>query len=361
MRKTFDIKNVDKMKFSKRIAIKTFVLYIAVLCLGCFSVLVFVRGLNTKKEYDYKYEEKNLIDYKVYLKENNYFEEEYLEKGNKYIASLIKDINVTFDYIFSSQDIIDGKYNYYVTATLEAKEKGKEIIIWNSKEEILFQGQEVTFEEQEGFQVSPNVTINYEKYNAIMNEFKSAYGVALDGSLVLTLHVDTDIEHEKSEDIINNNAVSSLRIPLITQTLEIELDYNDTNTKTSVITYIDKPWLHYVLVVCGIILFIYYLYLSVKILKLIFDIYNKQDKYQKRLKKIFNNYDQVIVKVNKIPSTKGKSLLDVENFDELLDAQSELREPILYNEVISKQESVFIVIKDERAFRYVIKYTDFVK
>lgn len=358
MRKALTLKSVDKMKFSKSIAIKAFVLYIAVLCLGCFSVLIFVRGIKSTKEYNYTYTENNDIDYKVYLKENNYFEEEYLEKGTKYIASLIDKIDATFDYKLNSDDAINGNYTYYITATMEAKEKGKDVIIW-SKEEEIFEHQSKDFEQQTNFEITPTITINYEKYNSIMSEFKSAYGVAIDANLVLTLHVDTDIQHEKQAKAITNNSISSISIPLLEQTIEIEQNYVDSSSKSNLITYKAKtPW-SYVLIVSGIILFIYYLSLSVKVLKLIFAIYNNQNKYQVKLNKILSDYNQVIVKVSNLPNIKEKTILDVENFDDLLDVQGELREPILFKETIPNQESKFLITKDDRVFRYNMKYTDF--
>ena len=360
MKRAFNIKSVDKMKFSKHIAIKAFVLYIAVLCLGCFSVLIFVRGVRTKSEYEFVYVDKNNIDYKVYLKENDFYEEDYLEKGSKYIASLIDKIDIGFIHSMSSEDVVSGEAKYYITARLEAKEKGKDIIIW-SKEETILDISDYDFQDKDNFSIAPNVSINYDKYNAIMNEFKSAYGVAIDGNLVVTLYVDTDILHKMKEEVIKDSSSSSISIPLIDQTIDISMDYKDVETKTNTITYVDKNFMHYVLIVCGVILFIYYLYLSYSILGLIFDIYNNQDRYKARLKKIFANYDQVIVRVNKLPDVKGKSVLIVDSFDDLLDAQNELREPILYNEIVSKQESRFMITKDDRAFIYKIKYTDFSK
>lgn len=358
MRRAFNIKSVDKMKFSKYIIFKTFVLYILVLCLGCFSVLIFVRGLRAKSEHEYVYSNKDNIDYKVYLKDNDFFGEEYLPKGGKYIASLIDKIDINFIHSMNSEDIVSGSSNYYVTVTMEAREKGKEVIIW-SKEETILEKNNYSFKYKDNFSISPNVSINYDKYNSIMNQFKETYGVNIDATLVVTLHTTTNINHKMRKEDIVDNSVATINIPLIDQTIDISMDYKDVDTKTNTIVYYNKPFIHYVLVVCGVILFIYYLYLSYGILALMFDVYNNRDRYKNRISKIFANYDQVIVKVDKLPNISGKSVLNVKTFDDLLDAQNELREPILYNEIVSKQESRFLIVKDDRAFMYKIKYTDF--
>ena len=59
------------------------------------------------------YKENSLIDYKVYLKENNFFEKEYLEKNNQYISSIIKNIEATFKYELEQ----DAIYKYEIIQT----------------------------------------------------------------------------------------------------------------------------------------------------------------------------------------------------------------------------------------------------
>ena len=44
------------------------------------------------------YVENSSIDYKVYLKKNNYFDTPFLEKNKVYITSLIDYIDIDFSY-----------------------------------------------------------------------------------------------------------------------------------------------------------------------------------------------------------------------------------------------------------------------
>jgi hypothetical protein len=352
--------SVENFKFSKYIFVKTFVLYLLVLCLGGFSVFVFVKGIKAQKEYSYVYTENNNVDYAVYLKDNDYFEEKYLGKGKKYIASLIDYINVSFDYKLSGNEVVNGKYNYTITATLEAKEKGKDVVVW-SKDEVLFENKDVDISAQSDYSISSDVKIDYSKYNTIMQEFRSAYGISVDGELIVSLRVNSNINTQNNPEDMDLVSESTVSIPLTEQMIEIEADYTEVNNETKTITYKETTWIHYLLMVCGVILFIYYLYLSYRLLVLIRDILKNQDKYQRCLSKIFSNYGNIIVKLKKLPKINNEEVMDVENFDELLDAQSELREPILYTEVISGQESCFIIIKENRVFRHKIKYTDFAK
>ena len=62
------------------------------------------------------YIEKSNIDYKVYLKENNFYENEYLEKDKVYVASLIDKILIDFKYDFDIEKENDLAFKYDVIA-----------------------------------------------------------------------------------------------------------------------------------------------------------------------------------------------------------------------------------------------------
>ena len=70
------------------------------------SILSFIVYISANRDYYIEYSEISDLDYKVYLKENDYFKSSYLGKNNKYIASIIDYINANFSYrlIFPDDD-----------------------------------------------------------------------------------------------------------------------------------------------------------------------------------------------------------------------------------------------------------------
>ena len=66
-------------KIKKR---KFIMILIALFTLG---ILFFSLGFKECKDIRYIYTENNSVDYKVYLKENKFFESKYLEKNKTYI------------------------------------------------------------------------------------------------------------------------------------------------------------------------------------------------------------------------------------------------------------------------------------
>ena len=97
-----------KESYAKRIVI-IFIFFLVFLIIGIFFLNI---GLNSKKTISLKYQESNNIDYKVYLKENNFFDDEYMLPGKTYITSLIDHIEVDFDYNIGFNDTIDADYKY---------------------------------------------------------------------------------------------------------------------------------------------------------------------------------------------------------------------------------------------------------
>ena len=64
------------------------------------SIFTMIKSFTFEKEKAVNYSESSNINYKVYLKKNNFYENEYLEGNSIYVASLIDKIYINFDYVF---------------------------------------------------------------------------------------------------------------------------------------------------------------------------------------------------------------------------------------------------------------------
>ena len=88
---------------------------VILIVLGCILSLLF----DFRKTKKMHYEEKSNLDYKVFLKENQFYDTPYLPKDKKYISALINYIDSNFSYTFRSDDNINLKYDYYIDANLK--------------------------------------------------------------------------------------------------------------------------------------------------------------------------------------------------------------------------------------------------
>ncbi len=322
-----------------------------VLCIIVFSIIdvyMYFNGYFEAKKVTLKYQENNDIDYKVYLKKNDFFETKYLGKDETYITSLIDHINADFNYKIDFDALIDGKYTYYVYATVESNKSNGQSKYW-SKDYRITDEKKIDLKKSTGFSVHENVDIDYNKYNNILLSFKKTLGLSgANGILKVYFVVNSEVEGNEVSTPIESKLL--LALPLSEQTIEAKVDLDAHNTVKEVSKVIDADKAR-VSKVLGTI----YAAAIVFLLALIIYVDKKKknlNKYESTLKKILNTYDGIIVNINKIPDLTGFRIIDVSSFEELLDAHGEVRMPINFYRGTDK--CYFILISDKTAWKYKI-------
>lgn len=319
------------------------------------TVLVLKGSMYTKEESIVGYNEVGNIDYKVYLKENNYYQEQYLGKNMQYIASIIKDINTTFTYEMHSEEQMEYTYTYKVSADLIISDpndnnkvlyKRPSVLVKDTKEQVT----------SSSFRVDKDVVINYDEYNNYVNAFKKEYALTINSKLVLTFNIDIVGKSSVLKEDYNKTSKLVIAIPLSEQTINIGIDTSDLDNSGTLeknyMSQIKKP----VALVLGIIVGI----LSLALLYIV--IYNfltnrpKVDIYKSTVRNILREYDRAIVS-SKTADTIDESkynVIQVPRIEELLDAHDSTGKPILYSENSSKDVSTFIIVSDEMLYKYSI-------
>ena len=87
-------------------------------------------------------------------------------------------------------------------------------------------------------------------------------------------------------------------------------------------------------------------------------IINKKTYYTKNYNKIIKNYSDIIVEVSTQPNLENLEILEIKNFDDLVDTEEELKSPILLYEVKKQKESWFVIIHNKYAYRYILNCED---
>lgn len=316
------------------------------------SLFIIYMGLNVVKTKEISYVNNSNIDYVVYLKKNNYFSVPYLGKGEKYITSLIDKIHVKYNYTFNSEDVMNGKYTYKLISTLVLTEQGKDDILWQ-KDFDLSNAETLNFDNSMTFGIEKEVDINYDYYNDLVTSFKKDYGVFVDANLIVKLQIDTELDYYGNNFFVQS--VPSINIPLIEKTIEIDIKTIDNDVKTETLKYTKNPKLNYALSIVGTFFLVIYLVVGVVIFFEIVKSIRNRDKYEVYLRKIFGDYDQIIVNSEKLPNLNKNDVLDVSSFEELVDVQNEMHKPIIFNENRRSKIATFVLVDENRAFRYVVK------
>lgn len=344
-------KNKWYQRYSKLIILSLFVIFFT-----ATSTFIIYKGINIVKEREITYINSSNIDYYVYLKENNYFNTPFLGKDEKYIASLIDNIQIKYHYSLKSDEDMTGKYNYQLVANLVVKESGKDTILWQNEEDLT-ESKELKFDSQKEINVNDEITINYDKYNDIVNQFKKDYGVSIDAEVIVKMIINTSLDYGANETTVNNYE-PYVKIPLSEKTIEINISKSKDESFVKNVKYTKYPTLNYFLIVIGIIFLCIYLFLGVKVILRIVKAIKNSNKYEAYIRKIFGNYDQIIVNTDKLPDLEGIDIMEVDNFEDLVDAQNEIHKPIIFNEIKYGKLAAFILIDGKHAFNYTVRLED---
>lgn len=330
-----------------------FYMLIPTLIMLGLTVLVLKGSMYTKEESIIGYNEVGNIDYKVFLKENNYYKEQYLGKDMQYVASIIKDIVPTFTYEMHSEEKMEYTYNYKVSADLIISDPNDNNKVLYKRPSLLVKD---TKEKVTGgsFRVDQEVSINYDEYNNYVNAFKKEYALSVNSKLVLTFNIDVTGKSPALKEDFKKSSKLVIAIPMSEQTINIGIDTSDINNSGTLernyMSQIKKP----VALVLGIIVGL----LSLALLYIV--IYNfltnrsKTDVYKATIKSILREYDRAIVS-SKTADTIDESkynVIEVPRIEELLDAHDSTGKPILYNEDTENNISTFIIVSDEILYKY---------
>lgn len=325
------------------------------------SFLCFKKSIIIQKEQNVFYEEVGSPNYKIYLKDNNYYKQDYLDKDMSYIANLIDYISVDYNYKFISDTELNGEYSYKIVADLEIRNPKNNSLFYveryNLSEEKLF-----PIKNEKEYVINETININYDYYNAIANNFEASYGVDTESNLTVSLELHRKIDGT----LVNNSDINSddrinLIIPLSEKTINLKtepLAIKNNSVKISLNRYKinDIKYLIFALLFLGFALTIF-IYITKKIMSL----KPQANSYDKILRKILRQYDRLIVNVNTMPNFEKSNTIEVDSFYELLDAKDSIHNAIFYYEVTPHQKCYFYINSDNKFIVYTLKNSNLKK
>lgn len=291
------------------------------------------------------------IDYKVFLKENNFIDNEYLNAGEAYILDLIDYVRLTPVYNFKST----SKTNVTGTNKLVAKLKVyyKESSDKNNNPEVM--NKEKTLDEKvmnfndDKYTSLGSYDLYLNEYLDMLKEFQSEVKIAVDGYLDITY--ESSFDGKVGGASYSNKYDNTVRIPLSNSVVKIEnqkAEVKESNVYEADLVKTNKTVMSYI-VIANIVVFIIICFL----LKKLFSFTNKSE-YQRKLSKILKNYDDIIVNTSSIVDVKKYKVIKIDEFKEILNLSRELLLPIMNYEKIKDKETWFYVIKDDILYMHVV-------
>lgn len=340
---------------------RLFILIILFISSTLLSTLFFYKSITIQKEKNIFYEEYGSPDYKVYLKDNIYYEENYLEKDMSYIANIIDYISVDYNYKFNCDTPLSGEYYYKIVADLEIINLENKSLFYSKKYDLSDE-KKFTLKNQKEYTINENIKINYDYYNSLANDFKSSYGINTESNLKVYLEIHRKIAKESiNNSEINGDNKINLIIPLSKKAINIEIDSLKIKNNNVILSKNDYKVDDIKYLILGILFIIISIFIFIRITKRIWILQYKNNEYDKILKKILRQYDRLIVNTNTMPNLKNSNITEVDNFFELLDAKDNIHKPIFYYEVTPHQKCHFFIKDDNDLIIYTLKNTNLKK
>ena len=290
------------------------------------------------------YSDSGLVDYRVYLKENEFYTENFLPKGKSYITSLIDYIDINYNYVFNIDDLTSIDFEYQVMGDLIIENNtnkkelfSKEYEITEIKTNKINETNELAFNEK--FQV------DYSKYNTLANEFRSSYGVDTNSYLKVYMKVKKDTLDDSIYSIHKTDNINEVIIPLSEKAIEINIDANSNKTVNQVeLTPQDN--VNYINILLALLL----LLISIYFIRVIFKSYKRmkrrRSEYDRYVNKILKEYDRLVVEIKTLIDFRKYNIIKVDSFTELLDVRDNLKIPINYYCYIKHIKGIFYVKAD---------------
>ena len=349
-----------KKSFRKKLYLDFNVRFIAnavilLLCVVGLVCSIFMAFRVTKNEI-IQYRENSNVDYKVYLKKNDFYEKPFLNKDMVYVASLIDKIAINFDYNFKVNEKSDIDFKYNIVAKLLITSQNNSKVFYEKDYTLVEEVTKDMISEKE-FNINEDVTIDYSFYNNLANQFKSNYAVSTISYLDVTLQV---VERSKDSNFyeLRNSNRTVLSIPISEQEVNINLDNKKVNDEKQIVSKArlivrDQRYLF----VGGVFLLLICIFV-IRIIRKASAMTTKVSRYDRYINRLLRSYDRIIVNVKTPPRLEDYNVIKVESFEELIDVRDNTKEPIKYFVITEHQKSEFFVTNNNDLYLYVVKEID---
>ena len=255
-----------------------------IMSLGCLIVIMIFLTVSlflfyeNKKDKQYiHYQETSDVDYQVFLKENQFFNNDFLTNKNSYVASLINYLTAKFKYNLTlDKENIDYHYSYRIEAETIVKEKDMDKPLYHSSDILLKE------KNKKGnlnkINIQEDIKIDYNHYNQITKTFIQTYGLDNTESILnINMYVDIINSCDDLEQTPNKESVITLSIPLTTKTVGIDISDNLINDNGIMLCQMTTN--RNIFLILGVIFSIIDIILTIYIIKYYFETLSLENLY----------------------------------------------------------------------------------
>ena len=331
----------------------------AIILLAIISLGLFI-GYNRMNQTHYiEYKEAGSVNYKVHYKDNEFFEDEWIDMNQSYISSLTDGIKANFNYALgtgSSDMSFDYNYNINAKLVISKKDVGTPYYTY---EEIILPTTEAAVNGS-SIKVNETVSIDYNKFDTIARNFITTYNLKnATAVLVVSLNVGTSTGNANFDQKIQNSYFTSLNIPLAEDNFNISRTSSATENESKLFEFNSRANRD-VLLVLAIIAAC--LSAAIAILLLIFLKLTKNEDvtYASAVNKILKSYDSFIQRINGEFDCEGYQIVEIKTFNEMLGIRDTIQSPILMSENRDETMTKFLIPTNTKIlYTFIIKVENY--
>lgn len=287
--------------------------------------------------------EKNEINYSVYLLENEYIEQVFLGMNENYLYSYTDYISIVNNYSALFTEELKAEYRYKAIITLIARHARSQTASTNP--EIL--NKSYTIEnESDYFNNKLSLEHTYEINLNVYKEEAEKFAETLDIPVSAEIRVDFIYDLIGEDDRFRSNYIRSMTIPLSDEVFQISLsdnkekvnDYSVSNDTLFTVGFYANTAL---IILCYVIIF-----LAIKVARA------AESLYKETINKYLRTYDDVIINTSSPLDFDKYEMLMIDEFKELLDLANNTSSPIMFYE--NNQGGLFYVFTDNMVYMHIV-------
>lgn len=331
-----------------------YILPVTICLIVSFSFLLIDYNLNNKESILWGKANSNFkVDYKVYTNDDKFYDEKYLDEYGSYVTSITDKIDFDIQYTFETTKNINVDYTYelYGEVVAEIYESGKTTPIWSDKLEINDEVRE-KLGNSNYIALEKKVSIPFKEYNEKMIEYKNNYKLNVTPYVKFRVAVNIN-SLDSINSNISNKDVLTVKIPLLQPTFNIDINKSISSDRDIYeVTNVERDNT-YITLGMGSLLFTFVMSL------VLFIIYkntkNKNELYQDEENQILKKYEEIIIKIDGLPSVEDLEIIELSDFNDLIDIEETVKMPIMYLNIQKNKESWFMIIHNNYFYRYKFK------
>ena len=348
-----ELKDDELAKFHKRKRKKRkIILATLTIVFIIFSLISISKYYKLNQKSSIKFTETSSIDYGFNLTPNEFYKTTHLGENINVIANLIKDMEIEFKYNLNLAEEIDYIYSYKILANIELKEKSKTNLIYSDEQEV------INKEQLEGntkrLEIVEKMSLVYNDYNNRINQLINEYKLDNTES-ELSLSMKLNVVNKATGEKINKATdVMTITIPLDTKTVEITVNENVKDSQGEIILKGNDNEDSKKYLISSIVMLVFGLLSLVCLLRYNSKTRSAEKMYEKELNKIMFDYKSYVQKISTPLDYNVYKIVKIESFAELLQMREEVQSPILMYTEKNQMKTIFMMIKDDLLFTYLL-------